>query len=142
MSIFVVGDIQGCLKSLKCVLRKVAFREDKDVLWSVGDIVNRGPKSLKTLRYLYERRENVVTVLGNHDLHLMAISAGVKKPNRDDTLVVSKLERPNHSRARACGVLTRPRCCALGSAPGAPSRRAAPASRPGGQSRRRGRRWR
>ena len=86
MSIFVVGDIQGCLKSLKCVLRKVAFREDKDVLWSVGDIVNRGPKSLKTLRYLYERRENVVTVLGNHDLHLMAISAGVKKPNRDDTL--------------------------------------------------------
>ncbi len=86
MSVYVVGDIQGCLKSLKCVLRKVGFNEDRDVLWSVGDVVNRGPKSLKTLRYLYERRDNLVMVLGNHDLHLMAISAGVKKPHHDDTL--------------------------------------------------------
>ena len=86
MSTYVVGDIQGCLSSLRCVLKKISFNTDKDVLWSVGDIVNRGPKSLKTLKYLYERRDNVVMVLGNHDLHLLAISAGVRKPNRKDTL--------------------------------------------------------
>ena len=86
MSTYVVGDIQGCLSSLKCVLKKISFNADKDVLWSVGDVVNRGPKSLKTLRYLYERRDNVVMVLGNHDLHLLAIAAGVRKPNRKDTL--------------------------------------------------------
>ena len=86
MSTYVVGDIQGCLSSLKCVLKKISFNTDKDVLWSVGDIVNRGPKSLKTLKYLYERRDNLVMVLGNHDLHLLAISAGVRKPNQKDTL--------------------------------------------------------
>ncbi len=86
MSTYVVGDIQGCLSALKCVLKKISFNPDKDVLWSVGDIVNRGPKSFKTLKFLYERRDNVVMVLGNHDLHLLAISAGVRKPNRKDTL--------------------------------------------------------
>ena len=86
MSVYVVGDIQGCLSSLKCVLKKVSFNVDKDILWSVGDIINRGPKSLKTLRFLYDRKDNLVMVLGNHDLHLLAISAGVKKPNRNDTL--------------------------------------------------------
>ena len=70
MSTYVVGDIQGCLSSLKCVLKKVSFNTDKDVLWSVGDIVNRGPKSLKTLKYLYERRDNVVMVLGNHETYI------------------------------------------------------------------------
>ncbi len=86
MSVYVVGDIQGCLSALKCVLKKVCFNIDKDILWSVGDIINRGPKSHKTLKYLYERRDNLVMVLGNHDLHLLAISAGVRKPNRKDTL--------------------------------------------------------
>ena len=85
MSTYVVGDIQGCLDSLKCVLKKVSFSEDRDILWSVGDIVNRGPKSLKTLRYLYDRRDNLVMVLGNHDLHLLAITAGVRKSSRSDT---------------------------------------------------------
>ena len=64
-----VGDIQGCLHALKCVMKKVRFSPDKDILWSVGDIVNRGPRSLKTLRYLYDMRDNLVLVLGNHDLH-------------------------------------------------------------------------
>lgn len=86
MSTYVVGDIQGCLKPLKCLLKKVSFNPDKDMLWSVGDIVNRGPRCLKTLRYLHAMRDNLVLVLGNHDLHLLAVAAGVRKANRSDTL--------------------------------------------------------
>jgi len=86
MSTYVVGDIQGCLQPLKCLLRKVDFKPDRDMLWSVGDIVNRGPRCLKTLRFLHAMRDNLVLVLGNHDLHLLAVAAGVRPPNRSDTL--------------------------------------------------------
>ena len=86
MSTYVVGDIQGCLQPLKCLLRAVDFTPGRDVLWSAGDIVNRGPKCLKTLHYLYKRRDSVVMVLGNHDLHLLAVAAGVRRPSRSDTL--------------------------------------------------------
>jgi bis(5'-nucleosyl)-tetraphosphatase (symmetrical) len=86
MATYVVGDIQGCLHPLKCLLRKVRFNADRDRLWSVGDIVNRGPKCLKTLRFLYDMRDNLDLVLGNHDLHLLAVAAGVRPPNRADTL--------------------------------------------------------
>ena len=86
MSTYVVGDIQGCLQPLKCLLKRVKFSPDKDMLWSVGDIVNRGPRCLKTLRYLHAMRDNLVLVLGNHDLHLLAVAAGVRSPNRSDTL--------------------------------------------------------
>ena len=75
-TIYAIGDIQGCLQPLKCLLKKVSFNPDKDVLWSVGDIVNRGPRCLKTLRFLYDMRDNLVLVLGNHDLHLLALEAG------------------------------------------------------------------
>lgn len=86
MSTYVVGDIQGCLQPLKCLLKKVNFKPGKDVLWSVGDVVNRGPKCLKTLRFLYRMRDSLVLVLGNHDLHLLAVAAGARTPNRSDTL--------------------------------------------------------
>ena len=86
MSTYVVGDIQGCLQPLKCLLRTVGFERNRDVLWSVGDVVNRGPKCLKTLRYLYKMRDSLVMVLGNHDLHLLALAAGVRHPSRSDTL--------------------------------------------------------
>ena len=85
MSTYVVGDIQGCLQPLTCLLENVHFNPDKDVLWSVGDIVNRGPESLESLRFLYQLRDNLVMVLGNHDLHLLAIAAGVRRPSRSDT---------------------------------------------------------
>ena len=85
MSTYVVGDIQGCLQPLKCLLDNVHFNPDKDVLWSVGDIVNRGPESLESLRFLYRMRDNLIVVLGNHDLHLLAIAAGVRRPSRSDT---------------------------------------------------------
>jgi len=86
MSTYVVGDIQGCLQPLECLLRAVQFNPDKDVLWSVGDIVNRGPKSLNALRFLYKMRKNLIVVLGNHDLHLLAVAAGVRQASRSDTL--------------------------------------------------------
>jgi len=86
MSTYVVGDIQGCLQPLKCLLKAVSFNPDKDMLWSVGDVVNRGPKCLKTLRFLYKMRDNLVMVLGNHDLHLLAVAAGVRAPSSSDTL--------------------------------------------------------
>ena len=85
MSTYVVGDIQGCLQPLTCLLENVHFNPDKDVLWSVGDIVNRGPESLESLRFLYRMRDNLIVVLGNHDLHLLAIAAGVRRPSRSDT---------------------------------------------------------
>ncbi|QIB65962.1 symmetrical bis(5'-nucleosyl)-tetraphosphatase [Kineobactrum salinum] len=86
MTIYAVGDIQGCLQPLKFLLKKVAFNADRDQLWSVGDIVNRGPKCLKTLRFLHDMRDNLVMVLGNHDLHLLAVAAGVRAPTPTDTL--------------------------------------------------------
>jgi bis(5'-nucleosyl)-tetraphosphatase (symmetrical) len=86
MSTYVVGDIQGCLKPLKCLLKEVKFEPGKDTLWSVGDTVNRGPKCLKTLRFLYKMRDNLVLVLGNHDLHLLAVASGVREASRSDTL--------------------------------------------------------
>jgi bis(5'-nucleosyl)-tetraphosphatase (symmetrical) len=86
LATYVVGDIQGCLKPLKCLLEQVQFEPGRDVLWSVGDIVNRGPKCLKTLRFLYKMRDHLVMVLGNHDLHLMAVAAGVRRPAASDTL--------------------------------------------------------
>lgn len=86
MATYAVGDIQGCLQPLKCLLKQVQFNPDKDKLWSVGDIVNRGPKCLKTLRFLYDMRDNLELVLGNHDLHLLAISAGTRAPHHSDTL--------------------------------------------------------
>ena len=86
MAVYAVGDIQGCLKPLKGLLQSADFQWGRDTLWVVGDIVNRGPSSLKALRYLYEHREDVVCVLGNHDLHLLAVANGLRKADSSDTL--------------------------------------------------------
>ena len=86
MAVYAVGDLQGCLEPLKCLLQRVAFDPTKDTLWLVGDLVNRGPSSLETLRYLYAIRESVVCVLGNHDLHLLAVAHNAERLKRGDTL--------------------------------------------------------
>ena len=65
MSTYVVGDIQGCFEPFQCLLKKVDFNPDKDRLWSVGDLVNRGPGNIETLRWFYAHRDNVTMVLGN-----------------------------------------------------------------------------
>ena len=86
MSIYAVGDIQGCLSPLQKLLDKVAFDPGKDQLWSCGDIVNRGPESLQTLRFLKGLGSAFRMVLGNHDLHLLATARGFRKPSVKDTL--------------------------------------------------------
>lgn len=86
MATYAVGDIQGCFDPLQCVLDKCQFDPDKDVLWVAGDIVNRGPKSLKTLRFLASLGNSVIAVLGNHDLHLLATAFGCRDYNNRDTL--------------------------------------------------------
>ena len=86
MATYVVGDVQGCLDPLRCLLEQVHFDPARDTLWSVGDIVNRGPQCLESLRFFYGLRDSLVMVLGNHDLHLLAVAAGARKPSRSDTL--------------------------------------------------------
>ncbi|TNE94965.1 MAG: symmetrical bis(5'-nucleosyl)-tetraphosphatase [Gammaproteobacteria bacterium] len=86
MTTYVVGDLQGCLTPLQQLLETVKFDPGKDQLWSVGDLVNRGPQSLETLRFCYQLGDAFRTVLGNHDLHLLAVAHGVRKPHPSDTL--------------------------------------------------------
>ncbi len=86
MATYAVGDLQGCLKPLQCLLERVAFDPARDRLWLVGDLVNRGPASLETLRFLYGMRDTLVCVLGNHDLHLLAASRNIERLKRGDTL--------------------------------------------------------
>ena len=83
MATYAVGDIQGCYKQLKKLLKKVGFDPEKDQLWCVGDLVNRGPDSLKTLRFLKGLGDSAVCVLGNHDLHLLELASGGAAYRRD-----------------------------------------------------------
>lgn len=85
MSIYAVGDLQGCYDELQLLLEKVAFDPSKDILWSCGDMVNRGPKSLKTLRFCMDLGPAFVGVLGNHDLHMLSVARGHRKPRSADT---------------------------------------------------------
>ncbi len=81
-----VGDLQGCLQPLLCLLEEVSFNPAHDKLWCTGDLVNRGPDSLAALRYIYSLGDACVTVLGNHDLHLLAVVYGNASLKRSDTL--------------------------------------------------------
>ena len=76
MAIYAVGDIQGCYEPLRLALDKVKFDPARDALWSVGDLINRGPQSLETLRFLKGLGSSFTGVLGNHDLHFLAAWSG------------------------------------------------------------------
>ncbi|WP_394221644.1 symmetrical bis(5'-nucleosyl)-tetraphosphatase [Alteromonas gracilis] len=83
---YVIGDIQGCYNGLRRILDKVKFDENSDKLLAVGDLVARGEDSLSTLRYLRSLGSNFCSVLGNHDLHLLAVVNDVRKPKKSDKL--------------------------------------------------------
>jgi bis(5'-nucleosyl)-tetraphosphatase (symmetrical) len=73
MATYVIGDIQGCYKPLRRLLKSVGFNPAQDKLWCVGDLINRGPRSLDTLRFLSDMDQSLQIVLGNHDLHFLAL---------------------------------------------------------------------
>jgi bis(5'-nucleosyl)-tetraphosphatase (symmetrical) len=86
MATFAIGDVHGCFETLRALLGRIGFSPRRDQLWMVGDLVNRGPRSLEVLRWAAEMGDRLVVVLGNHDLYLLARAAGIADRKRRDTL--------------------------------------------------------
>ena len=86
MAIYAIGDVQGCFIPLQRLLDKINFDTTGDTLWFAGDLVNRGPDSLESLRFVKSLGESAITVLGNHDIHLMALYYGLRPREKDPTL--------------------------------------------------------
>lgn len=86
MATYVIGDLQGCLTSLIQLLEHITYQPENDTLWFAGDLINRGNQSLETLRFVKSLGDNARVVLGNHDLHLLAVAHGFGTLKRGDTL--------------------------------------------------------
>jgi bis(5'-nucleosyl)-tetraphosphatase (symmetrical) len=85
MATYAIGDVQGCYEQLLRLLERCGYDERRDRLWFVGDLVNRGPQSAATVRFVKRLGEAAITLLGNHDLALLAIAEGYGKPHAGDT---------------------------------------------------------
>lgn len=84
MSTYFISDIHGCYKELRLILKKSNFNIKKDCLWIAGDLVSRGPNSLKVMRYLYSIKSSIKIVLGNHDLNLIAVYSGIQENKQEN----------------------------------------------------------
>jgi bis(5'-nucleosyl)-tetraphosphatase (symmetrical) len=84
---YAIGDVQGCFKSLKALLNTINFNIDRDRLYFLGDVVNRGNNSLETLRFIQSNQGNMDMVLGNHDFHLLVCALTERMPNKNDTFL-------------------------------------------------------
>jgi bis(5'-nucleosyl)-tetraphosphatase (symmetrical) len=95
MARYAIGDIQGCCDELKALLERCNYSADRDQLWFVGDLVNRGPQSLETLRFVRALGTNATVVLGNHDLHLLALAYGSRRKRKDCDTLDAILDAPD-----------------------------------------------
>ena len=86
MSAYAIGDVQGCYSELQNLLNEINFDERRDELWFAGDLVNKGPKSLQTLRFIKALGVNAKITLGNHDLHLLAVAKNIQPLLKKDTI--------------------------------------------------------
>lgn len=86
MTVFAIGDAQGCHQQVLTLVRKIRAASPDPTFIFVGDLVNRGPRSLQTLRYIYRLGNKAKVILGNHDLHLLALAHGIRKLHKSDTL--------------------------------------------------------
>lgn len=86
MALYAIGDVQGCDTELAALLKAMRFSADRDRVWFVGDLVNRGPASLQVLRRVHAMGDAASITLGNHDLHLLAVAHGCARQRTDDTL--------------------------------------------------------
>jgi bis(5'-nucleosyl)-tetraphosphatase (symmetrical) len=89
MATYAIGDIQGCYYAFIALLERLQFNPKRDALWLVGDLINRGNGSLEVLRWCYQHQSSIKTVLGNHDLHALAVVNGLKPTHKSDTLQLS-----------------------------------------------------
>jgi bis(5'-nucleosyl)-tetraphosphatase (symmetrical) len=95
MATYAIGDVQGCYGALARLLETIRFDPAKDRLWFVGDLVNRGEESLAVLRFVKALNESAITVLGNHDLHLLMVAEGFARKKDNDT-IDDVLNAPDH----------------------------------------------
>jgi len=95
MAVYAIGDVQGCDEELGELLKRIRFNADRDRLWFVGDLVNRGPRSLQVLRRVRALDANAVVVLGNHDLHLLAVARSGGRNLRDGDTLRPVLDAPD-----------------------------------------------
>ncbi len=124
MARFAIGDVQGCAAELRALLGAMKFSADRDQLWFVGDLVNRGPYSLECLRLIRALGDNAVVVLGNHDLHLLAMVFGARLQDKPGDTLREILRAPD--RVAAAAMAAR----AAAGTPGPHARRTAGSCRP------------